>query len=158
MKTVRGDLLVLARAGTFDVVVHGCNCFCTMGKGIALQIKREHPEAFAADCKTAKGDPQKLGTCSMARVDEGSHSFVIVNAYTQHHWRGAGPLANEEAIASCMRWVAREFRDQRIGLPRIGAGLAGGDWARIARIIDDALAGMDVTLVEYDAAKSAARR
>ncbi|PMU98153.1 phosphatase, partial [Pseudomonas sp. GP01-A4] len=30
---VRGDLLHLARQGDFDVIIHGCNCQCAMGKG-----------------------------------------------------------------------------------------------------------------------------
>ena len=36
MKVTQGDLLQLALAGQFDVIVHGCNCQCQMGKGIAL--------------------------------------------------------------------------------------------------------------------------
>lgn len=35
MKTMLGDLLSLAIDGRFDVIVHGCNCQCTMGAGIA---------------------------------------------------------------------------------------------------------------------------
>ena len=38
---------------------------------------------------------------------------------------------------------------KRIGLPRIGAGLAGGDWPTIRAIVDEELAGEDVTLVEF---------
>jgi len=44
----------------------------------------------------------------------------------------------------------RQFAGRRIGYPRIGAGLAGGDWQRIAAIIDEELAGEDHTLVEFD--------
>ena len=41
MKTVKGDLIHLALAGEFDVIVHGCNCYCTMGVGIAKTIKQK---------------------------------------------------------------------------------------------------------------------
>src|SRR5262245_25013555 len=34
VRTVRGDLLKMALAGEFDVIVHGANCFCTMGAGM----------------------------------------------------------------------------------------------------------------------------
>lgn len=71
MNTVSGDLLQLAVDGHFDVIIHGCNCQCQMGKGIALAIKRRFPEAYAADCRTAKGDVAKLGTISVAEVDRG---------------------------------------------------------------------------------------
>jgi hypothetical protein len=34
-------------------------------------------------------------------------------------------------------------------LPKMGAGLAGGDWLRIERIVDEGLAGGDATVAEY---------
>jgi O-acetyl-ADP-ribose deacetylase (regulator of RNase III) len=35
-------------------------------------------------------------------------------------------------------------------MPRIGAGLAGGDWATIAQIIQDELCAHDVNVTVYD--------
>ena len=61
MNVVTGDLLRLALDGRFDVIVHGCNCQCAMGKGIALSIKQQFPEAYDADLHTQKGDRAKLG-------------------------------------------------------------------------------------------------
>jgi len=56
MNTVHGDLLRLALGGRFDVIVHGCNCQCAMGKGIALSIKQQFPEAYEAlTCGRPKG-------------------------------------------------------------------------------------------------------
>jgi len=37
MKIIKGDLIELIKKGYFDVVIHGCNCFCTMGSGFAKQ-------------------------------------------------------------------------------------------------------------------------
>jgi len=51
-------------------------------------------------------------------------------------------------IARCMAAVKRSFTGARIAYPRIGAGLARGDWSRIASIIDEALADEDHTLVQ----------
>ena len=34
-KEIEGNLISLALAGNFDVIAHGCNCFCTMQSGIA---------------------------------------------------------------------------------------------------------------------------
>ncbi len=48
-----------------------------------------------------------------------------------------------------MGWIKKHYPGRRIGLPKIGAGLAGGDWPTIAAIIEEELAGEDVTLVEY---------
>lgn len=149
MKTRRGDLLRLANEGEFDVIVHGCNCFCTMGAGIAKGVAAQFPQALEADRQTPKGDRAKLGTCSLAQIETEHGKLTVVNAYTQFHYRGSGDKADYEAIRSCMRRLAEHYPHARIGLPKIGAGLAGGDWPRIERIMDEELAGCDATVVEY---------
>lgn len=88
MKTIRGDLINLAKNGEFDVIVHGCNCFCTMGAGIALRIKEEFPHAFRIDCTTKKGDRVKLGNISCIPIHIRNKPLWIVNGYTQYHYLG----------------------------------------------------------------------
>lgn len=156
-RSIQGDLIKLALAGKFDVIIHGCNCMCVMGAGIAKSIKDTFPEAYEADCATPKGERSKLGTISTAKVERGGHAFTVVNAYTQFHWHGEKPLADYDAIRSAMREVAKQFAGQRIGYPRVGAGLAGGDWDSIKRIIDEELVDQDHTLVEFDPAIMKAR-
>jgi O-acetyl-ADP-ribose deacetylase (regulator of RNase III) len=149
MKIVNGDLLKLATDGHFDVIVHGANCQCAMGAGIAKSIREAFPEAYEADLATAKGDRAKLGTISFAPITRNGRTFEIVNAYTQFHYRGAGVRVDYDAVRSAMRQVKQRFATKRIGYPRIGAGLARGDWTQISRIIDEELDGEDHTLVEY---------
>lgn len=149
MKIVRGDLLKKALDGDFDVIVHGCNCHCTMGAGIALTIKNRFPEAYAADRATKPGDRAKLGTITYANIERGSRRFTIVNGYTQFDFNSSGIRADYDAIRSVMKTVAAQFSGQRIGYPKIGAGLAGGDWAVISAIITEELSGQDHTFVEF---------
>jgi O-acetyl-ADP-ribose deacetylase (regulator of RNase III) len=149
MKTIHGDLLTLALAGTFDLIVHGCNCQCVMGAGIAKAIRSTFPEAYDADRKTTKADANKLGTISFANVERDGREITIVNGYTQLHWRGSGVRADYEAIRSVMAAVKLQFSGKLIGYPKIGAGLAKGDWHVISQIIDEELGGEDHTLVEY---------
>ena len=42
MKTIQGNLIHSAQAGEFDLIVHGCNCFCTMGAGGGGRGNIEH--------------------------------------------------------------------------------------------------------------------
>lgn len=149
MKVIEGDLLKLAQDGEFDVIIHGCNCQCQMGKGIALTIKKQYPEVYRADCSTEKGSRDKLGTYSSAEVSSEESTFTIINAYTQFHWRGTGIKADYEAIRSVMKKLKKDFQGKRFGYPLIGAGLAGGDWTIISEIIDQELTGEDHTLVKY---------
>lgn len=149
MRVVHGDLLELARRGEFDVIIHGCNCMCEMGKGIALAIKQQFPQAYIADVQTGKGNRLKLGSFSSATVDTGRGSLVVVNAYTQFDFKGKGIQADYAAIRRAMLAIARDFATRRIGYPKIGAGLAGGDWSIISAIIDEEFDGLDHTCVEF---------
>ncbi len=157
MKTIKGDLLALARQGKFDVIVHGCNCFHTMGGGIALQIRNKYPTAYAADCEnTVKADRSKLGTYTGITTQffvpelEKEHALTIVNAYTQYKFWGEDTRrVDYEAVANVFALIKRDFPGKRIGYPMIGAGLAGGNWKIIEMIINDEMVGMDHTLVVY---------
>ena len=149
MKTVKGDLIKLALEKRFDVIIHGCNCMCEMGAGIAKAIRSQFPEAYEADLQTEKGSREKLGTITHATVKRNEHEVTVVNAYTQYHYMGSGVLVDYDAVRSAMRNVKQSFSGKKIGYPKIGAGLAGGDWEVIAGIIDEELAGEDHALVEF---------
>ncbi|WP_434153492.1 hypothetical protein [Pseudomonas sp. JZ134] len=85
----------------------------------------------------------------MRPIKRGNLELTVVNAYTQFLWRGEGVKADYEAIRAVMRAIRQGFSGYRIGYPRIGAGLAEGDWAIISALINEELAGLDPTLVEY---------
>ena len=156
---VKGDLIALAQEGEFDIIVHGCNCFHTMGAGIALQLAQkfpgpEGPESIDRNL-TKRGDPDKLGAITIANgTNYGGGNFAIVNGYTQFGFGpdpDGKPPVDFDAISSVFRCVAQLADPARshIGYPAIGAGLAGGDWTRISAIIDEELEGFEHTYVEY---------
>lgn len=113
MKELKGDLVEMAKRGDFDIIVHGCNCFNTMGAGIAKQIRENFPESYEADCRTAKGSALKLGSFSVARavyldvqladnlecINIHQSIFYIVNAYTQYGYGREAPRAHFEPNA-----------------------------------------------------------
>ena len=126
MKEITGNLIQYAKMGSCDVLVHGCNCFCTMGSGIAKQIRNHFPEAYEADLKTIKGSDKKLGSYSQATIWNGNHKFTILNAYTQYGWNTNIIQVDYIALQQVFEKIAIEFKGQRIAYPKIGCGLAGG--------------------------------
>lgn len=152
MKYTEGDLLRMARAGRFQVIAHGCNCFTQMGAGIAKQIREQCPEAYMADRMTIPGDRSKLGTMTFAAIeptDARNSEFYVANLYTQYDYSREKVCADYKAIRSCMKKLKSRFHDMSIGLPLIGAGLAGGDWKIIEKIIEEELGDEDVTIVRF---------
>lgn len=144
-----GNIIELANQGDYEVIVHGCNCFHTMGAGLAKQMADAFPECLYADKKTPYGDINKLGTYSSTVVrNKLGGTFTIVNAYTQFRY-GYGVHVDYDAIKKVFTLIARDFHGKIIGYPKIGAGLAGGDWDKIKRIIDDCLFNEYHQLVIY---------
>jgi O-acetyl-ADP-ribose deacetylase (regulator of RNase III) len=145
IKEITGDLI--SDAKNYQVIVHGANCFCEMKSGIAKQVIVHFPEAKEIDLKTAKGDRNKLGTISFTKIS----IPIVVNAYTQFEFGTDKMNCDYKAVRSCMGAIRETFRGKKIGLPQIGAGLAGGDWNIIKQIIVDELSDEDVTIVYWKA-------
>jgi O-acetyl-ADP-ribose deacetylase (regulator of RNase III) len=164
-REVQGNLITLALNGEFDVIAHGCNCYSNMGAGLAPQMAK----VFGCDTfemekwgKTIK----KLGSIDYNSFDVKSGKpepignnpekpLVVVNAYTQYsygknHSDGYIRPIDYEALTICMRKINILFEGSHIGLPQIGAGLAGGNWNRIQNIIQTELKNCKVTVVIYN--------
>jgi O-acetyl-ADP-ribose deacetylase (regulator of RNase III) len=151
LNVIKGDLLALGKDNTFDIILHGCNCFNVMGGGIAAQIAQTFPDAHLADQETIRGDVGKLGTYTIGMDGR----LVILNCYTQYGISRDGQDVFEyTAFQRVLEKIQYRFGKWRIGLPLIGMGLAGGDAERIIPMIE-AFAqtvtrqGGTVTLVEY---------
>lgn len=154
LKHTKGNLLDLAEAGEFDIVVHGCNCFNTMGGGIAREIRERYPMAAAMDMETTRGDYTKLGNWTVGINDLTDRKFLIINAYTQYNMSTGEDVFEYAAFMLIIQKLVHAYGDKRIGLPYIGMGLAGGDKETIMNQIEYLAEkvtekGGTVTLVEF---------
>ncbi|NCP98443.1 DUF1768 domain-containing protein [archaeon] len=145
-----GNLIEQVKNGEFDVIIHGANCWHTMGAGIARHIKTNFPEAFESDKKTGYGDKNKLGTFSEATIERNGNTFTVINAYTQYRYGTDKDHFDYDSFPSLLQLIKSKYGDKRIGIPLIGCGLAGGDEQRIVQMIKDNLEGVDYKLVEID--------
>ncbi len=150
LKHVKGNLIDLAEAGKFDIIVQGCNCFNTMGGGIAREIRERYPMCAEIDRLTERGDHMKLG--NWTEFDQGT--FMIINAYTQYNMSTGEDVFEYTAFELILQKLCHAYGDKRIGLPYIGMGLAGGDKDTILEQIDYfaqkvSAKGGSVTLVEF---------
>lgn len=149
----KGNLLDLAEAGEFDIVVQGCNCFNTMGGGIAREIRERYPQVAAADQLTARGNYFKLGTWTLEIVGQ-DNRFTIINAYTQFNMSTGEDVFEYAAFELILKKLLHKYPGKRFGFPYIGMGLAGGDRTRILPMLEEfaqkiLATGGTATLVEF---------
>lgn len=145
---IKGDILTSFENEAIDIVVHGCNCYCTMGAGIAKSIKEMYPEAFYIDKKADKlynDKSVKLGSISFSSVQRRTKRGYIVNAYTQETYWDTKRMLSYDAIESSLFVVSKTFPEHlKIGMPFIGCGLARGNWERVSSIIDDVFKNREI--------------
>lgn len=163
LEYVQGDLIALALRGEFDAIAHGCNCFCRMNRGIAPQMQDafgcNDRNFFSLEGYLYEGDINKLGqiqgTLNPKALNENDSTVDVwvYNMYTQYHWQDKSPHGiplDYDALTLCLRKLNRRCRGLHVGLPKIGCGLAGGDWTLVSRLIEFELRDTKgVTVVEY---------
>jgi len=144
---ITGNLVKLAKKGSYDLIAHGCNCKKNMGAGIAKEIKASFPMAYEVD----KASTPKMGEISVCDYYK---ECTIINAYTQYNPGSNGhgkdtDYNRYEAVRSCMKVINERFPGKHIGLPLIASGLAGLKWSKVKKIIEEELKDMNVTIVHF---------
>lgn len=151
----KGCLIEAAKVPGLSAIAHQANCFNTMKSGIAPLIVAYCPEAGEADQKTRRGSEDKLGTATYGFSKNG---VMVWNLYGQYKY-GREPgvvytnyVALMQALTQMGRWLYQSSGSNKIGLPKLGCGLAGGDWAIVEQIIKETLVayGHHVTIYEKE--------
>lgn len=143
---IKGDLF----ATDAQVIAHGCNTLGSMGAGVAKIIAAHYPEVldpYRELCdryrdrrRALLGQLQMLEVTPVPAAPNVRH---IANLFTQldigTHKRQVDYEAVRQALAALRdRLATSDFAAvTRIAMPRIGAGLAGGDWSVLRAIIDE---------------------
>jgi O-acetyl-ADP-ribose deacetylase (regulator of RNase III) len=125
---------------------HGCNSAGAMGAGIAIEFKRRFPRMF--DEYAARCADGRFGLGDVFMWSEGDET--VYNLGTQEHWRKKAQLP---ALAKSLRKMvelAENAGVERIGLPRIGAGLGGLDWMRVKRVLEEVGKETKVSLIVFE--------
>lgn len=141
LKYFTGDILL----SNEKIIVHGCNCKGAMGAGIAKAIAHKYPEVLAEHKQQYLKSGLVLGSVQYVATND----RIIINAMTQKNY-GHGRQVSYDAIEQCMITINKDFRgiDDAISMPKIGAGLGGGNWNIIEKIITETITDIDVHVYE----------
>jgi len=132
-----GDLLTCEE----KIIAHGCNAQGIMGAGVAKAIKQNYPLAYKKYRAKYEENGLRLGEIIWADCGD----KLIVNAVTQEFYgKQYRVYVSYDAIRRAMSAVNSRMPieakwGRAAAMPKIGAGLAGGDWPTIEKIIEEEL-------------------
>jgi O-acetyl-ADP-ribose deacetylase (regulator of RNase III) len=139
---VKGDLF----STDADIIAHGCNCRGGYGSGVAGIMAKKFPKARQYYLDKHQEDGWELGDVQFVKV---YGERYIANCATQDEYYPRNKChADYDAIRICMMRV-KDFaiaNNMKIAIPKIGAGLAGGDWNVIEQILKEVFSDYDVTV------------
>lgn len=139
------------------LLVHVCNDIGAWGRGFVLPLGKRFPAVKRAYGQWFAGEtsqPFALGEVQFVPV---APDLTVANLIGQHdiarkNRPAALPPVRYEAIRQGLTRVREEARRTlaSVHMPRIGAGVAGGDWAVIAAIIEEELTAHGLSVTVYD--------
>ena len=130
---IKGDLLQTE----VNHIIHGCNSRGVMGSGVAKVLREKYPKAYNDYIFKYNNYGLELGDVIVSVQDDGK---VIHNTITQKDYGRdiSRVYVSYWAIAEVFRNInSRGIKE--IAMPKIGAGLANGDWNVISAIIENTL-------------------
>lgn len=117
-------------------ILHGCNAQGVMGSGVAKLIREKYPFAYQEYLRLHKEVGLSLGQAQIVKCRD----RTIINAITQQFYGKDGRrYVSYDAVANSMRMVEEYLYGETVAMPKIGAGLGGGDWNVIEAIIESEL-------------------
>lgn len=144
---IQGDLL----STPYKHIAHGVNCQNKMGSGVAKAIFTIHPEVKSAYHEFCSGIPLGSRLGEVQPVD--CAGVMVYNCFTQFNYGYDGQkYVSYEAILKCFKTLNRYLSGEDLAIPKIGCGLAGGNWQVVSALINEVTP--DLNIYVYDITRS----
>lgn len=143
IELVKGNLL----RHNAEALVNTVNCVGVMGKGIALQFKKEFPENFRQYAQACEAGRVKTGEMFATRNPDMFGPKWIVNFPTKQDWRHPSKMIwIESGLQALARFIV-ENKVTSIAIPALGCSNGGLAWEDVRPRIEVALGTLPDVLV-----------
>lgn len=119
-------------------IAHGVNAQDVIGSGVAKVLYEKYPEVkkrYHEYCSSVEIGRRLGSICSTTIQKDGK---VIFNMFTQFEYGYDGKrYVNYAAIVQCFTKIVNQGTVKVLAIPKIGCGLAGGDWEIVKQLIND---------------------
>ena|ERR1041385_5958025 len=153
IKYVKGDATAPQGDG-MKIVAHVDNDVGGWGRGFVLAVSKRWKQAEIAYrewYKNRQNNDFALGAVQFVHVQDDVYIANMIGQHGVYEADGIPPI-RYNAIRECLKKVYTFAKEHNASIhsPRFGAGLAGGKWEEIEKIIAEELVGRGVEVTIYD--------
>ena len=140
---LKGDASLPLEENT--LIIHVVNLLGLWGKGFVLSLSKQFPSAKKEYLKWSKDKERfRLGEAQFVCVGQQKPIFIanmLAQKGVRKNYKDSTTYIDYDALRLCLKKVARFSLVNRLSIqmPKIGSGLAGGDWREIEKIINEEL-------------------
>lgn len=154
IRYVIGDATQTEGEGT-KVIVHVCNDIGAWGAGFVKALSKRWPEperSYRLWYQSCKPASMPLGMWKLVYVEDDVFVANLIGQDGIRTTKEGLPPVRYGAISHGLESLGEYCRRQgwSVHMPRIGCGLAGGQWSEIEPIINDTLIAKGVPVTVYD--------
>lgn len=131
-------------------LVNTVNLVGVMGKGIALQFKKQFPENFKLYQKACKENAIGIGRLFVTKEQTVFGVKTIINFPTKTDWRKPSEYSYIEKGLDDLVRIIDEYNIQSIAIPPLGSGNGGLNWEIVKTMIEDKLALLQIEIMVYE--------
>lgn len=126
---------------TNAVIIQGCNAQGVMGSGVAAQWKKLFNESYELYLQAHRDKPLELGQVLPLHY-KGSNLYVMNCITQQFYGKDNKRYVDYDAVQECFFYIKYLYESQilmplPLYMPKIGAGLGGGNWDIISSLIEE---------------------
>lgn len=138
-----------------QALVNTVNTMGVMGKGIALQFKKQFPYNYKLYKEICEKNELHVGQLLVTEEDSllGGRK-IIINFPTKTNWRLPSEYEYIESGLEELKRVIHERKIESIAIPPLGAGNGGLDWQRVKKMIIESLSQINCDIYLYEPTKA----
>ncbi len=133
-----------------EALVNTVNCVGIMGRGIALQFKKAHPEMFQEYANACKQELIQPGNMWVYKTGELTNPKYIINFPTKRHWRGKSRMEDIESGLEALVSTIQELGITSIAIPPLGSGLGELHWPDVKHRISEAVGSQNIDIIVFE--------
>lgn len=144
---VKGNILDSNAAALINTV----NTMGIMGKGIALQFRKNFPHNFKVYADACKNNEMEIGRLLVVKDNSlVTGEKLIINFPTKIDWRKPSEYEYIEKGLEDLIKIINYCKIKSLAMPPLGAGNGGLEWEKVKKIIQQKLGNLDINIQVYE--------